>query len=91
LPDANLILFGANDLSDEADVAARPEPKRSKTAAFVSDFRDLTVGDYVVHVEHGIAQYQGLKEIVQDGLSVEFMILEFAEAPSSTSRSLAST
>jgi len=77
--DSNLILFGANDLSDDADVAARPEPRRSKTAAFVSDFRDLTISDYVVHVEHGIAQYQGLKEIVQDGLSVEFMILEFAE------------
>ena len=77
--EANLIVFGANDLSDEADVAARPEPKRSKTAAFVSDFRDLGIGDYVVHVEHGIAQYQGLKEIAQDGLSVEFMILEFAE------------
>jgi len=77
--DSNLVVFGANDLSDDADVTARPEPKRSKTAAFVSDFRDLTIGDYVVHVEHGIAQYQGLKEIVQDGLSVEFMILEFAE------------
>jgi transcription-repair coupling factor (superfamily II helicase) len=76
---ANLIVFGANDLSDEADVAARPLPKKSKTAAFVSDFRDLGVGDYVVHVEHGIAQYQGLKEIDQDGLSIEFMILEFAE------------
>jgi len=76
---ANLIVFGANDLSDEADVAARPVPRKSKTAAFVSDFRDLAVGDYVVHVEHGIAQYQGLKEIEQDGLSVEFMILEFAE------------
>jgi transcription-repair coupling factor (superfamily II helicase) len=79
LPDSNLIIFGANDLNDEADIAARPEPKRSKTAAFVSDFRDLSMGDYVVHVEHGIAQYQGLKEIVQDGLAVEFMILEFAE------------
>jgi transcription-repair coupling factor (superfamily II helicase) len=78
--DANLVLFGANDVSDDADVAARPEPKRSKTAAFVSDFRDLTVGDYVVHVEHGIAQYQGLREIEQDGFTLEFMILEFAEA-----------
>jgi transcription-repair coupling factor (superfamily II helicase) len=78
--DSNLVVFGANDLNDDADVAARPEPKRSKTAAFVSDFRDLGIGDYVVHVEHGIAQYQGLKEIVQDGLAVEFMILEFAEA-----------
>ncbi len=78
-PNANLILFGANDLSDDADITARPEPKKSKTAAFLSDFRDLAIGDYVVHVEHGIAQYQGLKEIVQDGLAVEFMILEFAE------------
>ena len=77
--DARVVVFGANDLSDEADVAARPAPKRSKTAAFVSDFRDLGMGDYVVHVEHGIAQYQGLKEIEQDGLAVEFMILEFAE------------
>jgi transcription-repair coupling factor (superfamily II helicase) len=79
-PDQGVILFGANDLSDEADIEARPAPTRSKTAAFVSDFRDLRVGDFVVHVEHGIAQYQGLKEIVQDGLSIEFMILEFAEA-----------
>jgi len=75
----NLVLFGANDLNDEADVAARPEPKRSKTAAFVSDFRDLTIGDYVVHTDHGIAQYQGLREIPQDGLTLEFMILEFAD------------
>jgi transcription-repair coupling factor (superfamily II helicase) len=78
-PNANLIVFGANDMSDDADITARPEPKKSKTTAFLSDFRDLAIGDYVVHVEHGIAQYQGLKEIVQDGLAVEFMILEFAE------------
>ena len=79
LPEANLVLFGANDFSDEADVTARPAPRKSKTGAFVSDFRDLTIGDYVVHVEHGIARYMGLKEIEQDGVSIEFMILEFAE------------
>jgi transcription-repair coupling factor (superfamily II helicase) len=79
LPDARLVLFGAQDFFDEADVTARPALKKSKTAAFVSDFRDLTVGDYVVHVEHGIARYQGLREIEQDGVSLEFMILEFAE------------
>ncbi|HEX3437900.1 MAG TPA: transcription-repair coupling factor [Pseudacidobacterium sp.] len=79
LPAANLVVFGATDFSDEADITARPAPKKSKTAAFVSDFRDLAVGDYVVHVEHGIAQYMGLKEIAQDGVNIEFMILEFAE------------
>ncbi len=61
---------------------ARPgQPKqRSKTSAFLSDFRDLAAGDYVVHVEHGIGQYQGLREIPQaDGSKAEFMVLEYAE------------
>jgi transcription-repair coupling factor (superfamily II helicase) len=82
LPESNLLLFGANDFSDDVDVAARPivRKAKSKTAAFVSDFRDLTVGDYVVHVEHGIARYMGLKEIEQENVRVEFMVLEFAEA-----------
>src|ERR1700678_987353 len=81
LPESKLVIFGANDFSDEADVAARPviRKSKSKTAAFVSDFRDLTVSDYVVHVEHGIARYMGLREIEQDGIKVEFMVLEFAE------------
>ena len=75
-----LVVIGANDVSDDADVEARPARRRSKTSAFVSDFRDLAVGDYVVHVEHGIARYTGLRTIEQpDGSSLELMILEFAE------------
>ena len=54
--------------------------KRSKTSAFISDFRDLAVGDYVVHVEHGIAQYCGLRVIEEnDAPPLELMILEFAD------------
>src|SRR5271166_1878926 len=81
LPEANLVLFGARDLFDEPEVSlAHPQRQRSKVSAFLSDFRDLAVGDYVVHVEHGIGQYQGLKEIPQeDGGTVEFMVLEYAE------------
>ena len=81
IPGPGLVIIGANDLNDDADIAAQAvvrKPK-SKTAAFVSDFRDLAVGDYVVHVENGIGRYTGLKEIEQDGISVEFMVLEFAE------------
>ncbi len=74
-----LLIFGAQDLNDEADVHARPVQRKSKTSAFISDFRDLTVGDYVVHVEHGIAKYVGLRTIDQDGAPLELMILEFAE------------
>src|SRR5208283_2514817 len=81
LPEAHLAIFGARDLFDESDlVAARPQRQKSKVSAFLSDFRDLQVGDYVVHVEHGIGQYQGLKEINQGDGAAEFMLLEYAEA-----------
>jgi transcription-repair coupling factor (superfamily II helicase) len=82
LPESRLVIFGSSDLFDESeDTVARAPRQRSRTAAFLSDFRDLAVGDYVVHIEHGIGQYLGLREIAQaDGSSTEFMILEYAEA-----------
>src|SRR5712692_6485954 len=80
LPEANLAIFGARDLFDESEsVVSRPQRRKSKVSAFLSDFRDLQVGDYVVHVEHGIGQYQGLKEINQGDSNAEFMLLEYAE------------
>jgi transcription-repair coupling factor (superfamily II helicase) len=80
LPEANLAILGARDLFDESDtVASGPQRQKSKVSAFLSDFRDLQVGDYVVHVEHGIGQYQGLKEINQGDGNAEFMLLEYAE------------
>jgi transcription-repair coupling factor (superfamily II helicase) len=75
-----VVVIGANDISDDADVTARPARRKSKTAAFLSDFRDLAVGDFVVHVEHGIARYDGLRTIEQsDAPNLELMILTFAE------------
>src|SRR5437667_5494917 len=80
LPDAGLAIFGTRNLFDESEsVVSRPQRQKSKTSAFLSDFRDLQVGDYVVHVEHGIGQYQGLKEINQGDGNAEFMLLEYAE------------
>src|SRR5580698_7469738 len=76
-----IVIFGAQDLSDDADVTARPVRRgKSKASAFISDFRDLAVGDYVVHVEHGISRYCGLRVIEEDsGVPLELMILEFAD------------
>src|SRR4051812_34808693 len=81
LPDARIIFFGAQDLFEDSEVVVkRPLKQKSVMSAFLSDFRDLTIGDYVVHVEHGIARYLGLREIAQGDSTGEFMVLEFAEA-----------
>ncbi len=53
--------------------------KRSLAATFLSDLRDLKVNDLIVHVDHGIGQFAGLKQIsVANGDVVqEFLELRY--------------
>src|SRR4029453_1281015 len=76
LPDAALNVYAEADGFDEDRRA--PERRRSATKAFLSDLRDLKVGDLVVHVDHGIGEFVGLKQIgVSDALQ-EFLELHYA-------------
>ncbi|MER3422259.1 MAG: transcription-repair coupling factor, partial [Nitrospiraceae bacterium] len=53
-------------------------PSKSKTATFFSSLEDLNVGDYVVHVQHGIGRYQGLRRLSIQGFESDYLILQFA-------------
>ena len=55
----------------------RPQPKRS-TATFLSSLDDVKAGDYVVHVQHGISRYKGLKRLSVQGFESDYLILEFS-------------
>ncbi len=52
---------------------------KSKLGAFISDFRDLKVGDFVVHIDHGIGRFDGLQTISSQGSDREFMLLIYAD------------
>src|SRR5205823_10913041 len=88
------------DLFDEAAEPAierrttaikREKKRRARAAAFLSDFRDLKVGDFVVHIDHGIARFGGLVSLnlgptpTSDRLKSveqprgEFMLLYYAD------------
>ncbi len=64
-----------------AEVTTRTGARRtkSKLGAFISDFRDLRSGDYVVHVDHGIGRFEALQTIEAGGMSREFMLLIYAD------------
>ena len=76
-PDAQLVLHGSADLFEPLPAPARS--RRAKTAGFFSDFSELKSGDYVVHVDHGIGQFLGLRQLESDGARGEFMLLAYAE------------
>src|SRR5258708_1339456 len=77
-PDARLTIFGNADLFDVAPSVERPT-RKIRTSGFFSDFADLKPGDFVVHVDHGIGQFEGLRQIESDGRRGEFMLLRYAE------------
>ncbi len=75
--DSHLALLGSEDLFETSDLIAR-QPTKSQLAAFAADIADLKPGDFVVHTTHGIGQFIGIREIVQDGQKGDFMLLEYA-------------
>jgi transcription-repair coupling factor (superfamily II helicase) len=80
LPTAQLQVIAESDVFEEerTKVERRGDRHRSIARTFLSDLRDLKVGDFVVHVDHGIGEFLGLKQIgVGDALQ-EFMELRYA-------------
>ncbi len=45
----------------------------------LSSFQDLGVGDFVVHVDHGVGQYRGLVTIVVEGRSNDYLELAYRD------------
>ncbi|MFQ5694693.1 MAG: transcription-repair coupling factor [Terriglobia bacterium] len=78
-PEAPLTVFGNHDLFEAAPAVAPARPARSKAAAFAADLGEIQAGDYVVHVDHGIGQFAGLKQLAHDGVSEEFFQIIYLE------------
>ena len=76
LPEAGLQIYAEADVFEEERRA--PEKRRSVTKAFLSDLRDLKIGDLVVHVDHGIGTFVGLKQIGVADTAQEFLELRYA-------------
>ena len=60
---------------------ARPEPRRAARRKKVTPeafFADVSPGDYVVHVEHGIGIFRGLVHLTINGVEGEYLQVDYA-------------
>ena len=55
----------------------RPSAPKSKAAPFLSTFKELKPGDFVVHTDYGVGEYQGLTHISVDGFETDFLTLRY--------------
>jgi transcription-repair coupling factor (superfamily II helicase) len=63
VPAAALQIYAEADVFEEDRRRTSASRKRSLAATFLSDLRDLKVGDHIVHVDNGIGQFVGLKQL----------------------------
>ena len=73
----NLVVISEDELFGSRQ--RRPTRHRPSTDGTpILSLIDLKVGDYVVHVSHGIAIYDGIRRLAIDGKSQDFLILRYS-------------
>lgn len=65
----------------EANITARKKKKKRRRVAEkglkIGDYRELVVGDYVVHEHHGIGLYQGISALETGGVTKDYLLLKY--------------
>lgn len=72
-----LALYGDGDIFGFAKQRRVRRRTSSMREAF---FADLSLGDYVVHVEHGIGRFIGTGRMAEDDGGTEYLILQYAQS-----------
>lgn len=50
---------------------------KSTSKERIMSYNDLEVGDYVVHVNHGIGIYQGIRSMIVDGVQKDYLVIKY--------------
>ncbi len=73
-----LILLPHHELFHRYHTRRRIRRVSTSTVQATDAFFDLNVGDFVVHVDHGVARFTGLRTMKRAGKTEDYLTLEFA-------------
>ncbi len=64
----------------EAEIygAAVRRETRSRKNVGIQSLTQLSIGDYIVHISHGVGRYLGLKELAHGGVSGDYVQIEYS-------------
>ncbi len=78
LVDENIVVISANELFKTRSIK-KPKYFKYKNAKVLKDYQELNVGDYVVHDNHGIGQYLGIKTLEVQGYHKDYLYVAYAQ------------
>jgi transcription-repair coupling factor (superfamily II helicase) len=71
----NIIVLSGTDIFGRRPVFK--SIKKSKISNLISSMEDFKKGDYLVHIEHGIGRFLGIKKERIEGCEDDFVIIEY--------------
>ncbi len=77
-PERKLAVFSERDIWSQSRKTRQRKPASGRRA-FAAEFRDLKIGDYVVHLDHGIGRFLGLVDMEAGGDTHEMMAIEYRD------------
>ncbi|MCT4377924.1 transcription-repair coupling factor [Leuconostoc falkenbergense] len=77
-PQLHLTVFTQRELFTQTHKTA-PRQRKIANAERLKSYNELNVGDYVVHINHGIGRYEGLQTIEADGGKQDYLSVAYQQ------------
>jgi transcription-repair coupling factor (superfamily II helicase) len=78
LPSIHLVVITEGEIFTQKQRKARKVDKKLENAERIKSYQELKVGDYVVHVNHGIGKYVGIGTLDVGGIHKDYLHIMYA-------------
>ncbi len=78
-PGEKLAVLTEADMFGNAGEVRKKRKQKKYEGQQIRKLEELSVGDYVVHESHGIGIYRGIERIESDGITKDYMKVEYAD------------
>ncbi|MBP1996173.1 transcription-repair coupling factor [Paenibacillus eucommiae] len=78
LPSIHLVVITEGEIFTQKQRKVRKVEKKLENAERIKSYQELKVGDYVVHVNHGIGKYVGIGTLEVSGIHKDYLHIVYA-------------
>lgn len=78
IPSLHLVVITEGEMFTQKQRKARKVDKKLENAERIKNYQELKVGDYVVHVNHGIGKFVGIGTLVVGGIHKDYLHILYA-------------
>lgn len=76
-PRLRLVVISERDIFSIKSIKPKKKKKSEHSGSRINSFAELSIGDYVVHENHGLGIYRGIEQIEVDGVYKDYINIEY--------------